>query len=320
VGWKLGRVVLAVDRGMVSEENLTYLQRAGGHYIVGEKLRAAKAGAQEALARAGRYAKLRGNLMVKEVVVGEGEKRERYVVVKNPHQARLDAATRARTLERLEAELAGLKRKQKEGKAHAKAACRLVADRTLGRFVKQSPGGKLSVDRAKVRADEKLDGKYLLRCSDDTLTAEEIALGYKQLLEVERAWRDLKTTLEISPMYHRLADRIRAHVLLCMLALLVVRVAERRTGQTWNRIRSELDRLYEGRFRGKAGEVVRTSELTSSQLSLLNRLGIPKPPGNFSISPGIACNRLPGQAQRTCRKSRLRGRTQMAFLGRRAVL
>lgn len=283
VGWKLGRVVLALDRGMVSEENLTALQQAGGHYIVGEKLRSAKAGPQDALARAGRYSKIRGNLLVKEVEVGDGEKRQRYVVVKNPHQARLDAATRERTLRRLESELAGLQRSNHGGDEHTKAVCRLIAHRTLGRYLKQSKRGKLSIDRAKVRAEEKLDGKYLLRSSDDTLSAEDIALGYKQLLEVERAWRDMKTTLEISPMYHRLADRIRAHVLLCMLALLLVRVAERRTGQSWNRIRTELDRIHEGRFRGKAGEVVRTSELTSSQLSLLNQLGIAKPPAFISL-------------------------------------
>ena len=73
----------------------------------------------------------------------------------------------------------------------------------------------MRINRAKVRAEERLDGKYLLSSSDESLTAEEIALGYKQLLEVERAFRSLKQTLELRPMYHRKDERIRTHVTLC---------------------------------------------------------------------------------------------------------
>ncbi|EGW39435.1 transposase [Desulfosporosinus sp. OT] len=70
-----------------------------------------------------------------------------------------------------------------------------------------------------------LDGKYLIRTFDDTLSVENVALGYKQLLEVERAFRTLKTMLELRPVYHRKEERIRAHVLLCWLSLLLVRIA-----------------------------------------------------------------------------------------------
>ena len=72
------------------------------------------------------------------------------------------------------------------------------------------------------------------------MSAEDIALGYKQLLEVERGWRDMKQILDLRPVYHRREDRVRAHVLLCWLALLLIRVAETSTGQTWNRLRGEL--------------------------------------------------------------------------------
>jgi len=51
--------------------------------------------------------------------------------------------------------------------------------------------------------------------------------------------RDMKTTLELRPVYHRLEDRIRAHVILCWLALLLVRIVETTTGDTWNRIRED---------------------------------------------------------------------------------
>jgi len=66
-------------------------------------------------------------------------------------------------------------------------------------------------------------------------------------------------------MYHRKADRIRAHVLLCWLALLLVRVVEVRTGQTWPRVRQELDRLHQGVFEGPEGRFVQRTELTALQ-------------------------------------------------------
>src|SRR5690606_35582789 len=96
----------------------------------------------------------------------------------------------------------------------------------LSRFLRTTAGGLLRIDAEAVAADEKLDGKYLLRSSDPTLSPEDIALGYKQLAEVERGWRDLKHVLDLRPAYHRKEERIRAHVILCWLALLLVRVAE----------------------------------------------------------------------------------------------
>ena len=113
-----------------------------------------------------------------------------------------------------------------------------------GRWVRQQPSGRLVIDRAKVTAEERLDGKYLLSTSDPDLTPEDIALGYKNLLEAERGFRDLKSTLELRPVHHHLEPRIRAHVLLCWLALLLIRVAERSTDLTWRRIAIELGRVH----------------------------------------------------------------------------
>jgi len=95
-----------------------------------------------------------------------------------------------------------------------------------------------------VKKAEKLDGKYLLSTSDKSLSAEDIALGYKQLMEVERAFRTLKSTLSLRPVYHTKDDRIRSHVMLCWLALLLVRIAELETSMTWPKVRAELQRLH----------------------------------------------------------------------------
>jgi len=281
LGWKLGRVITVVDRGMASEENLRVLHRTGGHYIAGERMACGKPAVEEALSRQGRYQKVRDNREVKEVVVADGEARQRYILVRNPEQARRDRTRRERTLKELDRELESLKYLP-EGQ-RTKAVCALRSHPTRGRYLKQDKKGRLSIDRAKVKAEERLDGKYLLRTSDDTLSAEDVALGYKQLVEVEEAFRTLKQTLELRPVYHRLEDRIRAHVLLCWLALLLVRVAENEAGRTWRRMRELLQRMHVADLVTPEGRVTQRTEITPEQKSLFTALGLPEPPRLLDI-------------------------------------
>lgn len=278
IGWKLGRVITVLDRGFNSEDNLRYLQRAGGHYIAGEKLRSGKENTVQALKRAGRYQTVRDNLEVKEIVVGNGEARERYILVRNPEEAARDKARREKIIKELEEQLPHIK-------THAKAVCELMAHPVYGRYLKLDSRSLPKIDRAKIREEEKLDGKYLLRTSDDTLSAEDVALGYKQLLLVEDAFRTLKSRLELRPVYHRLEDRIRAHVLLCWLALLLIRIAENRTGQTWCSLRATLQRMHLGEFSGAAGQVRQRTETTPAQEQIFKALAVKEPPHLFSIIP-----------------------------------
>ncbi len=274
--WKLGRVVWVTDRGFSSAENRRYLQRAGGHYISGEKLRGDSAEAKAALARQGRYHVVAGNLEVKEVVLDAGVMRDRFVVCRNPDEAIRDAAIRDRLLGSLELAIAGSD--ELTPAARAKLACDLRAKPTNRRFLRVTGAGLLRIDRAAVAADAKLDGKFLLRTSDPTLSAADVATGYKQLLEVERAWRDMKTTLALRPVFHRKETRIRAHVLLCWLALLLVRLAENATGETWRNLRFELDKLHLGRFVAPAGEVAQRTEITPRQAAIFTATGVAEPP------------------------------------------
>jgi len=121
--------------------------------------------------------------------------------------------------------------------------------------------------------------------SDPDLSAEDVALGNKDLLEAEREFRDLKATLELRPVFHRLERRIRAHVLLCWLALLLVRVAERTTGQTWRRIALELGRVHEVTLAGDVGAVTQTTELTDAQRGIFRALDIAPPPRITHLDP-----------------------------------
>lgn len=269
--WNLGRVVWVMDRGMSSEENQRILQRGCGQYILGEKLSGNHLN-EAALSTPGRFKVVADNLHIKEVFAGEGTGRRRYVIAYNPQQAELDRINREQILERLSCELQVLNRKNK-----TKAQCKLILHRSMGRYVKELKSGKLKIDIAKVKQDEKLDGKYLLSTSDQHLSAEDIALGYKQLLEVERAFRTLKSTLCLRPVYHSKDDRIRSHVLICWLALLLVRIAEVETGLTWPRIRRQMQQLNLIEFFDNNGRILQHTELTANQRNILNKLTIKSP-------------------------------------------
>ena len=292
--WRLGRVITVVDRGFSSEDNLAYLLRAGGHYIAGDKMRDGSPLAQTALSQRGRYRQVRDNLRVKEVHLDAAPGR-RWVICVNPGQAELDKATRERQLDTVRTELARIDTlrqkaaKRKSGATgdppHVKAECALRDNTTLGRWVTQLDSGRLRINRAKIAAEERLDGKYLLVTSDPSLTPEEIAIGYTNLLEAERGFRDMKSTLDLRPVYHRLESRIRAHVLLCWLALLVIRVAERSTHMTWRRIAIEMGRVHAVTLTGDAGTVVHTTPLTSVHTSILHACDVTPPPTITTLEP-----------------------------------
>jgi transposase len=226
-----------------------------------------------ALSRQGRYKLVADNLQVKEVRMDDAG--DRFVICFNPGTAERDAAVRQRLIAQLTEKIDGsdklsaIKRAELRGVISTKPG--------LNRYLRVTPAGLLRIDQAAIKAEERLDGKYLLRCSDPKLTAEDIAVGYKQLLEVERGWRDMKSVLDLRPVYHRLEDRIRAHVLLCWLALLLVRVAETTTGRTWNTIRAELDRLHTITFTGPTGTFRQTTELTKRQRDLFAALKLDPP-------------------------------------------
>jgi transposase len=295
-GWKLGRVIAVVDRGFSSADNLAYLRRAGGHYIAGMRMRDGNALVEHALSRQGRYQQVRDNLRVKEVRLEATD--QRFVICHNPQQAERDKLQRQQAVARIQAELARItaqrerdrakttpKARDKAEAAHVKAECELRDHPTLGRWIRQLKSGRLVIDRAKVKAEERLDGKYLLATSDPDISAEDAALGYKNLLEAERGFRDMKTTLLLRPVFHRLERRIRAHVLICWLALLLTRVAERASGQTWRRIERETSRLAQVTLAGEAGTVAQTTPLRPAHKAIYQALSIEPPPRVSAFEP-----------------------------------
>jgi len=271
--WSLGRVVWVADRGFTSRENRKFLQQGAGGYIIGEKLRSGSAEAKAALSRQGRYKTVAGNLQVKEVRLPDAG--DRFIICFNPDQAVRDAAVRGKMITALEETIAGSDKLTVVKRAELRGKISMMPG--LNRFLRVTPGGLLRADRARAKAEENLDGKYLLRSADPRMSAEDIAAGYKQLLEVERGWRDMKSVLDLRPVYHRLEERIRAHVLLCWLALLLVRVAENQAGQTWPAMRRELQRISIGTFTGPAGTFRQRTDIPKTTRDLLTTLKIDVP-------------------------------------------
>lgn len=247
--------------------------------------------AAAALARQGRYQTVRENLRVKDIRIGDGDSSKRFIICHNPAEADRQKVTREQTITRLQAELERITVQRSKAKnvktveAHNRAECALRDHPALGRYLRQTPSGRLKLDRAKIAAEAKLDGKYLLSTSDPDLSAEDVALGYKNLLEAERGFRDLKATIELRPVFHRLEHRIRAHVLLSWLSLLLIRVAERQTSQTWRRITLELERLHQVTLTGPAGTVQQTTTLTSAQAAIYTATALKPPPRITALQP-----------------------------------
>jgi len=282
-GWRLGRCVFVGDAGMNSKDNRRRLALGGGKYILAAKMRAGDEVTHVVLARQGRYKDVAGNLRVKEIVVGDGARRRRYVVCHNPQEATRQKKHRDAIVEQLEAELATMA--QSPGR-HSQRACELLASARFGRYLRQTSTGKLRVDRTAVRDAQRYDGKWVITSNDDTLTAEDLALGYKQLMRVEDCWRQLKSDLRLRPVFHYRPWRIQAHVTLAMLGLLLERIAEIRGGDTWRNLRAQLETIKVVEYdRDRAVRVQQTSELRPEVATLLRTLGVSAPPKLHSVLP-----------------------------------
>ena len=275
--WTLHRVLWVTDSGFNSAANRAYVQRGGDHYVVCEKLRSAATDAKAALSRPGRYHSVQGNLSVKEVRVGDGARAERFRVCVNPEARRRDEIVRANLVAYLERRIEGSDAWSKQRRDELVGELRQTPG--VYRFLRRTKDHKLRVDKAAIDRDAHFDGKWLIRSDDDTLTPTDLALAlaYKQLSQVEAGWRDLKGSLRLRPVYHHREDRIRSHVQLCWLGLLLIRVAENATGDTWRNLRHELDRMHLVTLETSEGRIAKRSATTKGQRDIFAALEIREP-------------------------------------------
>jgi hypothetical protein len=216
---------------MISRETLQELEARKLEYILGARLRRQREVRIEVLGRSGRYQEVAENLKVKEVWVED----RRYIVCWNPQEAAKDAAERQAILEALEDKL-------KQG------AKSMVGNRGDKRFLKVEKGA-VSIDQAKVEAEARFDGKYVL-CTNTTLPAAEVAVQYKRLYQVEQLFRAAKSLVDTRPIFHQWDATIKGHVFCSFLALVLLDELKRRLSQRgwqleWADIRRDLAALME---------------------------------------------------------------------------
>jgi hypothetical protein len=269
---RLGRALFVGDAGLYARTNLAELSRGAGRYILATPIGRVKEIKDEVLSRPGRYAEITPNLQAKEVIVGAGERRRRYILCLNVEEAAREKRHRDEILALLQLELDRL------ASDHPKAACRLVSSKRFGPYLSLDAGGRPYIDRAKVRRAEQLDGKFVLTTNDDSLSAADIALGYKGMWIIEACFRKMKTTgLGIRPMFHWTPRRITAHVKLCVLALMIQRAAEIATGAPWSQLVDVLERLKAVRYNAEGETIVQASRITPELAAILKKLDIAKP-------------------------------------------
>jgi transposase len=280
--WQLGRCLFVGDAGLYSAQNLVELSRGLGRYVLAVPMRRVQDVEAEVLTRPGRYRPVADNLRVKEVWVGDGERRKRYVLCLNPQEAERQRQRRRQVLVEVEAELTAL---DKRADDHPKAACAVMASKRYGRYLSTNRHGRPKLDTAKVRAAEKCDGKFVVITNDDTLSAEDVALAYKAGAMIESCFRRMKQTgLEVRPMFHWTARRIEAHVKLCVLALQMQRCAEIRTGLPWARVAHLLAALKAVRYQSESRTIVQRTKISPELAGLLKKLGVSTPKQLMDVS------------------------------------
>jgi hypothetical protein len=229
----IGKVIVVADRAMLSADTLDMLAEDNPRpfdYILGCKLRKNKEVREHILTCGGRFQNVADNLQVKEVLF-DGR---RYIVCRNPEEAKKDEAAREAIIAKLKDTIERLGPKA------------LVKNRGYARFLKIRKGG-VSINTAAVEADRRFDGKFVLR-TNTQMSPSNVARTYKSLWRVERSFREEKSTLEVRPIYHQRDDTSIGHIVASFLALrlevdLSMQLDKKGIESSWSDLMRDLKRL-----------------------------------------------------------------------------
>jgi len=216
--YNIGKLVFVCDRGMISKKNIAELDKLGYEYIIGVRLRQLSEEKQNLLLSDTGFEEIYPNLFVKEKKIKfeyedeEDNKREieqRYVVCYNPKRAKEDARNREYFKLYLAKKIESNTMKDWIIKNGYKKYLKIEDDKII-----------IDIDEKRLNRESIFDGKWALT-TNTNLPYKEIALYYKGLRQIEDGFRELKSEIEIGPMYHWVTRRIRAHVFICFLSLVL---------------------------------------------------------------------------------------------------
>ena len=262
--FNINRVITVGDRGMVSQKILKELRENGMEYIVGMRMRRLK-GIDSMLGWNSRYLKVKDNLKVKEV---RQDSRGRFILCLNPDGAERDRKARQDMLAKL------------EQKITQKGAKSLVGNRGYRRYLKVD-GKAVEIDKEALKREARFDGKYLL-LTNSALPTDQIALAYKDLWKVERAFRELKSGLDLRPIYHWTDSRVRGHVMVCFLALVLETAMQKKLQAvnkdlSYRKVFKDLAQLHAVKVSFEGQDYLTRSELKGEAYAAFKALGT-RPP------------------------------------------
>ncbi|MDP3185489.1 MAG: IS1634 family transposase, partial [Anaerolineales bacterium] len=272
--FNIQRFCIVADRGMISAENLNYLEGQNAiPYILGARMRKDKQVREQVLTCGGRYhevhplgstAKDPSPLKVKEV----RHMGRRYIVCLNERQATKDRLTREAIIKALEEKI-------------PKGPKGLIGNKGYRRYVKLEKDSA-SIDFEKVKAEARFDGKWVLRTNTE-LAADQVALKYKELWQVERVFRDVKSMLETRPIFHQRDDTIRGHVFCSFLALVLRKELERHLEKAghvfeWSHIKQDLQALQETHIEENGNQLAVRSKAEGVCGKVFQAVGMAMPP------------------------------------------
>lgn len=276
-GWNLGRALFIADSGMNSEDNRKELAKACGTYLLATRMANVKEVREKVLSQPGRYRTLSDSLQAKEVTL---DNNKRYIVCYNPKEAARQLKHREEIVQMLEDEL----KKHKDKNISQKWAIELLASRRYKRYLTITDRDTVRIDRKAIKETGKYDGKWVIETNDESLSLEDAAHGYRGLMVIERCFRSLKRTqIKMTPMYHWLPHRIESHVKICVLALLIERLAELKCNKPWSKIRNVLSKIQATEFESPGHVFFQLNELPKGAKTILKDLSIARPHKVFGI-------------------------------------
>jgi transposase len=274
--FRIRSICIVADRGMISKQTMAQLQakERDVRFILGARMRKVKEVRETVLGRGGRYREVRGPkqkssdpspLKVKEVRV----ENRRYVVCLNEDEARKDKVDR-------EAIVAALREQLKRG------AKSLVGNKGYRKYLR-SRGQRFEIDEAKAKSEARFDGKWVLQTDMDELSAEDVALKYKQLWMVEEMFRSAKTLLETRPIFHKCDETIRGHVFCSFLALVLRKELQNRLEASghqfeWAEILADLEGLQYAKVDYQGKRFLLRSEAEGTCGHVFRAVGVALPP------------------------------------------
>jgi transposase len=282
----LRNVIFVGDRGMLSDENLETILVEKLGFIVAHPLRRNKI-ASSVIAELGERFDRTSD---EEQFLAAEREEVPFVLAYSPQIARQVAEERLMRLARADAFIAACLRKltQPSGRGRkptARGTYDRIRDylrdhRLLALYEMKLSGSEVIVQPADgARAwENKIDGMLLLETTDMARSPEEVVRRYKELAEIERGFRALKSSLMLRPLFHWTEDRIRAHVFLCVLALQIERLMRSRLSSVSVRKAVEqLRRIKAGDLRVGGVTTKTLTRVTPEQLNLLKSLDVPPP-------------------------------------------